>query len=58
MGRRPIIRESILKILKSADNPLSFGEIRQAVAIDLNREIEKVAQTNIDKNLKFLIKNG
>lgn len=58
LGRRPIIREAIIKVLKSVDHPIGFGQIRSGVAKLLIRELEQVAPTNIDSNLKLLVKNG
>lgn len=55
MGRRPIIREAILKIMKDETDPLEFKQIRQKVAKEMGRSIENIAEGNIDYNLKFLI---
>lgn len=59
MGRKPIIREAILNVLKaSKEESLRFIEIKEKVAEELGREAEKVGDQNIVYNLSILIKNG
>jgi hypothetical protein len=56
MGRRPIIRETILKIFEETNKDyLSFSEIKINCEKKLNR---KVHDSNIHRNLKNLINNG
>ena len=58
MGRKPIIRDKIIKVLKASEDPLGPDEIRRRVAELLNRKIERVAETNLYANLRLLVKRG
>lgn len=58
LGRKPIIRETILRILKASDCPLRFSQIKREVAKKLNRKPEEVRDQNISYNLSILIENG
>ncbi len=58
MGRRPIIRDSILSVLRKSKMPLRFTEIREGVALELGRKVEKVGDQNISNNLSILVKAG
>lgn len=58
MGRKPIIREAILNVLKKSNTPLRFKEIREAVADELGRDKEEVRDQNISDNLSILVERG
>lgn len=58
MGRKPIIREAILRVLKNSHYPLRFNQIKREVAEELNRRPEEVRDQNISDNLSILVENG
>ncbi len=58
MGRRPIIREAILSVLKKSYSPLRFKEIREGVADELARKKEEIRDQNIFYNLSILFEQG
>jgi hypothetical protein len=58
LGRRPIIREAIIDVLRSSECPLRFGEIKREAAHKLNRKVEDVNDQNIADNLLILTNKG
>jgi hypothetical protein len=58
MGRKPIIREAILNVLKKSNRSLRFKEIREGVTKELNRKDNAVGDQNISYNLTKLIEAG
>jgi len=58
LGRKPIIRDTIINVLKASEESLGPDEIRRRVAELLNRKIERVAETNLYANLSLLVKRG
>lgn len=58
MGRKPIIRDAILTVLRKSKEPLRFKEIKEGVALELGRNIQNVRDQNISDNLSVLLRNG
>jgi len=55
VGRRPVVREAILRSLQNSRTALRFGEIREKVEGFLNK---KVTDKSIAENLAYLLEVG